>query len=210
MDYKDETSSNHLSQPSGDQVNPPQRQAEEPRATHWRVIGILTTVGLMVVLLATGLSGLSHRKPTPQNHITQSFLLSPTSKLVAPTPVVEFPPLYSGIQWQATKSGELVFPTRNSGSVKLEGHYIESVKVRIFPKDFLAYYERELPKIGWEEIAFAGGGTSGESHGYEKNGHYFLFGVRRGAYQKMNIRRLCSIIDIIGQRKTASGTTTTL
>jgi len=182
MDYKDEMSSNNLSQPSGDQINLSENQDDkERRAWNWSSPVVLAIVGFVVILLVAGMYlGVGHRQPTPQTATIQVLSPSPVgSGQVTRTPVVELPPLYPGMQWEATKSGELVFPTRNSGSVKLEGYYNESVRVMTVPKDFLAYYERELPKMGWDEIAFAGGGTSGESHGYEKNGHYFLFGFRR-------------------------------
>lgn len=112
--------------------------------------------------------------PAPQHGANVSSQASGTG---SPDPQAPLPVLYPGVHWESLKRAELVFPT-DQGAVQVKGDYVESVILENYPQGFVTYYKLELPDRGWRLIDSAGG-IGDEWYGYEKNGHYFAFGVRR-------------------------------
>lgn len=160
---------------------------------------LIAVVLVVVLLVATGIYlSLTHRPlaPTiPQTAISESVTPMPmmgrpekqetlsfespvvSGPTASSSPVVELPELYPGVQWASTKTGSFVFKTRMGELIELDGCRIESVILKTYPDDFIAYYQRELTARGWKSTMMAGSGISGYFYGYEKDGRYITFGV---------------------------------
>lgn len=178
MDYKDEISSNHLSQPSGDSVNRQKNQAKNRKVTNWRALG--AAVILIVLLIGAGVYLSLTRHQSPPTVTPQASIPTPTSvplPYVFSTSLIELPRLYPSIQWKATESSKIVFRTRKNELMELEGDRTESAILGTYPDDFFGYYQQELIRRGWSKTEFASG-PNGEWHGYEKDKQYIRFGVR--------------------------------
>jgi len=175
MDNDNSSSSNNSGQLSNNPVNQPANQTQERKTTNWRTLSVLLTVILVIILLIGIIYlRLSHPQsvtPTPPPSVSPT--ISPTS---SPTTAKELPPLYSGVQWQSTKSGKLVFRTSQNELIELDGYRTESVLLKTYPQDFIDYYRQELTRMGWTETGVASG-PNGESYWYNKNSKYIQFGI---------------------------------
>lgn len=139
----------------------------------------LLVVVVVLVFVVLGAFIFSQRRP-----FTALSPLTPDTASDTVPVEPKIPPLYSGLQWGETKSGNLVFITSTDEVVKEEGYYNESVLLGTYPKGFFDYYQQELAARGWIETAYTDG-PSGETYGYEKDGRYITVHVRvvSGKYQ---------------------------
>jgi hypothetical protein len=82
------------------------------------------------------------------------------------------PPLYPGIEWEATKSGKFTFNSQMTSIENADGFVNEAFGLKDFPYDLFSYYFRELAAQGWTQTMVAQGAPNGQLIEYEKNGYY--------------------------------------
>lgn len=125
------------------------------------------------------------KAPKTTGSISQQALLTsstPPTKSIVPTSsvssVVEYPPLYSNLQWKYTnKKMQSASYTRNGDTIGLDMYRADSETLTVYPDEFIAYYQRYLSRNGWVLTGTTASGETVDFRSYEKDNHYVNFGV---------------------------------
>jgi len=176
MDYKDEMSSNNLSQPSADRVNLSENQDENRKTKNSRALLILFSSLLVATLLiSVTYMGLSRPKS-----VTQTPTIQTVERQSPPvTTVLDLPPLYPGLKWKYTekkvKDGSY---TLKGGTIELEMYRADSEPLNNYPNEFVAYYKQHLSTSnGWTLTGTTAGGHTVDFYSYVKDNQYINFEV---------------------------------
>jgi hypothetical protein len=143
------------------------------------VIGLALGLGAMV---ATGLAIVA----TPRRPTVEAPQMSQTTSTpsVWPAPPTDLPPLYPGIEWSATTSGQMSFYLPNSDDhVELSTEHVQSSRLFTEPApdhlwDFINYYKARLTRDGWVETAEIAGPSGSVYSEMEKASRYVGYGFR--------------------------------
>ena|SRR3990167_8118737 len=108
--------------------------------------------------------------PTP---IAKQIIASPSTiptGVLNTTDSADLPPLYPGIEWEATSEGIIMIGKQNGEILNAQGFITRSKGgySGITINEFFNYYREELSKRGWLE-SLSTSGDDGDTAGYEKN-----------------------------------------
>lgn len=98
------------------------------------------------------------------------------------------PNLYPELTWETTQKKLLIF-TSGKRRIELEGVYLESVKLNVFPQDFLDYYTNQLTQAGFKQTLNSK--TADDiTQSFEKDGLYLTYGVENLFSGSGNLKKI--------------------
>lgn len=144
---------------------------------NWTLYGV---AGLLVLGSMGGYYWLRTSDISKKDAVSDSIVIQPTS---IPTAFMEsehalLPPLYPGLEWEATESGEFEFSNSDGDVVRRTGYSIKSRITKERPDAVVDYYASELQKLGWQEnLAADAFGPGGGIYGYYRGDGYLEVGI---------------------------------
>ncbi len=126
---------------------------------------------------------MTQKKPAPEpsaeNVVPTSQPTEATTSANPQSNSADLPPLYPGVEWEATKSGEIPFRDKSNNLLKLVGSSTEG-KIRVdTSKAFVEYYNSWFGSKQWKQLEYAGEPPT-EIYEYgNSSDKYFRFGIQQ-------------------------------
>lgn len=144
-------------------------------AIGWVAFLILAFGGVYVASLFQKEEPTASENHTPPTPIAVVNIPAPTTSASL---ISDIPPLYPGLDWEATESGEFEFTNELGNKLILSGFYSRVTNLNLSPDDFIGYYSEILEISGWQEnLNVASTGLGGGYFGYYKGNKYFEYGI---------------------------------
>ena len=144
------------------------------------IIGVILTASVSAYLVLSQrserLSKFSSQRFDGKESVRSPQRQASVSTGPLPSTVADLPPLYPAVEWKATESAGFASYGPSGVPIALEkGFHIESVLLKTYPAEFMAYYRRELTARGWK-VTGSGQGPSAFLYTYAKNDCNINFG----------------------------------